>query len=164
MDEDCGKELLIAPPPEGDGMSHATSKYRYARRFRTAGERRTDMQEILFSAKRIDNGYTVCGYHVKDGVTGKHFIVAEGTMLHESDKVGEEGLLNFVAFEVDEDTISVTGDGWIPVEKRKAFCDSAEKCADGKCVGYGKSEMDDEPIEMCKRCKSYVGFEESEEE
>lgn len=41
MDEDCGKELLIAPPPEGDGMSHATSKYRYARRFRTAGERRT---------------------------------------------------------------------------------------------------------------------------
>ena len=122
------------------------------------------MQEILFSAKRIDNGYTVCGYHVKDGVTGKHFIVAEGSMLHESDKVGEEGLLNFVAFEVDEDTISVTGDGWIPVEKRKAFCDSAEKCADGKCVGYGKSEMDDEPIEMCKRCKSYVGFEESEEE
>lgn len=76
------------------------------------------MQEILFSAKRIDNGYTVCGYHVKDGVTGKHFIVAEGSMLHESDKVGEEGLLNFVAFEVDEDTISVTGDGWISVEER----------------------------------------------
>lgn len=118
MDEDRGKELLIAPPPEGDGMSHATSKYRYARRFRTAGERRTDMQEILFSAKRIDNGYTVCGYHVKDGVTGKHFIVAEGSMLHESDKVGEEGLLNFVAFEVDEDTISVTGDGWIQAEKQ----------------------------------------------
>lgn len=76
------------------------------------------MQEILFSAKRIDNGYTVYGYHIKDGVTGKHFIVAEGSMLHESDKVGEEGLLNFVAFEVDEDTISVTDDGWIPVEER----------------------------------------------
>ena len=76
------------------------------------------MQEILFSAKRIDNGQTVCGYHVKDGVTGKHFIVAEGSMLHESDKVGEEGLLNFVAFEVNEDTISVTGDGWIPVDER----------------------------------------------
>ena len=76
------------------------------------------MRDILFSAKRIDNGYTVCGYHVKDGVTGKHFIVAEGSMLHESDKVGEEGLLNFVAFEVDEDTISLTGDGWIPVDER----------------------------------------------
>ena len=51
-------------------------------------------------------------------MTGKHFIVAEGSMLHESDKVGEEGLLNFVAFEVNEDTISVTGDGWIPVDER----------------------------------------------
>lgn len=50
------------------------------------------------------------------------------------------------------------------VEKQKALCESSEKYADGKCVGYGKSEMDDEPIEMCKRCKSYVGFEESEEE
>ena len=50
------------------------------------------------------------------------------------------------------------------VDKQKVFCESAEKYADGKCVGYGKSEMDDEPIEMCKRCKSYVGFEESEEE
>ena len=49
------------------------------------------------------------------------------------------------------------------VEKQKVFCDSAEKCADGKCVGYGKSEMDDEPIEMCKQCKSYICFEESEE-
>lgn len=50
------------------------------------------------------------------------------------------------------------------VEKQKVFCESAEKYADGKCIGYGKSEMDDEPIELCKRCKSYVGFEESEEE
>lgn len=50
------------------------------------------------------------------------------------------------------------------VEKQKVFCESAEKYADGKCVGYGKSEMDDEPIGVCKRCKSYVGLEESEEE
>ena len=50
------------------------------------------------------------------------------------------------------------------VEKQKVFCDLAEKYSDGKCIGYGKSEMDDEPLEMCKRCKSYVGFEESEEE
>lgn len=50
------------------------------------------------------------------------------------------------------------------VEKQKVFCESAEKYADGKCIGYGKSEMDDEPIEMCKRCKLYIGFEESEEE
>lgn len=50
------------------------------------------------------------------------------------------------------------------VEKQKVFCDSAEKCADGKCVGYGKSEMDDEPCEICKRCKSYSGREELESE
>lgn len=49
------------------------------------------------------------------------------------------------------------------MERQKAFCESAEKYADGKCIGYGKSEMDDEPLEMCKRCKSYVGFEESED-
>ena len=47
-------------------------------------------------------------------------------------------------------------------QKPKKLCDSAEKYADGKCVGYGKSEMDDEPCEMCKRCNSYIGFEESE--
>ena len=39
------------------------------------------------------------------------------------------------------------------VEKQKALCESAEKHADGKYIGYGKSEMDDEPIEICKRCK-----------
>lgn len=50
------------------------------------------------------------------------------------------------------------------VEKQKVFCESAGKYADGKCIGYGKSEMDDEPCEMCKRCKLYAGFEESEEE
>lgn len=50
------------------------------------------------------------------------------------------------------------------MEKQKVFCESAEKYADGKCVGYEKSEMDDEPIEMCKRCESYNGFEESEGE
>lgn len=77
------------------------------------------MRDILFSAKRIDNGCWVSGYHIKDGVTGKHFIVAEGSLLHESDKVGEEGLLNFVAFEVDEDTISVNMDSeWTSVEER----------------------------------------------
>lgn len=52
------------------------------------------------------------------------------------------------------------------VEKHKAkvLCDSAEKYADGKCVGYGKSETDDEPCEMCKRCNLYIGYEELESE
>lgn len=48
------------------------------------------------------------------------------------------------------------------VEKQKVFCKSAEKYADGKCTGYGKSEMDDEPCEMCKGCNLYSGYEELE--
>ena len=59
--------------------------------------------------------------------------------------------------------IGTVGECREAVEKQKVFCESAEKYADGKCVGYGKSEMDDEPCEMCKWCKSYVGFEEGEE-
>ena len=49
-------------------------------------------------------------------------------------------------------------------QKQKALCDSAEKYSDGKCVGYGKSETDDEPCEMCKRCNLYTGHEELESE
>lgn len=97
------------------------------------------MREILFSAKRIDNGRWVCGYHIKDGVTGKHFIVADGSLLHESDKVGEEGLLNFVAFEVDEDTISVNMDSeWTSVEERlpEVDVDVEEIIEDDDCPEY----------------------------
>lgn len=133
------------------------------------------MQEILFSAKRIDNGYMVCGYHVKDGVTGKHFIVAEGSMLHESDKVGEEGLLNFVAFEVDEDTISVTGDGWIPVEKQKPMKPKIHKdrfsntynCPKCSYVLIHRDETGwfcGQHYKFCPECGQAIQWEESEEE
>ena len=97
------------------------------------------MREILFCGKRIDNGCWVSGYHIKDGVTGKHFIAAEGSLLHESDKVGEEGLLNFVAFEVDEDTISVNMDSqWTPVEDRlpEVDVDVEEIIEDDDCPEY----------------------------
>ena len=63
------------------------------------------MREILFKAKRIDNGEWVEGWLLKDGVTGQHFIHASGNSVNESDKVNEEGCLRFVAFEVDETTI-----------------------------------------------------------
>lgn len=114
------------------------------------------MQEILFSAKRIDNGYTVYGYHIKDGVTGKHFIVAEGSMLHESDKVGEEGLLNFVAFEVDEDTISVTDDGWIPAEERMPEKDGFVHCNDCPLVVDRKYHMCRANSHYDRRLKEWV--------
>jgi uncharacterized phage protein (TIGR01671 family) len=54
----------------------------------------------LFRGKRIDNGEYVIGNRIDDGVTGQVFIHAVGNSVNESDKVGEEGGLQFVAFEV----------------------------------------------------------------
>ena len=59
----------------------------------------------LFRAKRTDNGEWVEGNRIDDGVTGQVFIHAAGNTVNESDKVGEDGCLRFVAFEVDPTTI-----------------------------------------------------------
>jgi uncharacterized phage protein (TIGR01671 family) len=59
----------------------------------------------LFKAKRTDNGEWVIGNRIDDGVTGQVFIHAVGNSVNESDKVGEEGCLQFVAFEVAPATI-----------------------------------------------------------
>lgn len=59
----------------------------------------------LFKAKRTDNGEWVIGNRIDDGVTGQVFIHAVGNSVNESDKVGEEGCLQFVAFEVAPSTI-----------------------------------------------------------
>lgn len=59
----------------------------------------------LFRGKRIDNGERVVGNCIDDGVTGQVFIHAVGNSVNESDKVGEEGCLQFVAFEVAPSTI-----------------------------------------------------------
>lgn len=59
----------------------------------------------LFKAKRKDDGEWVIGNRIDDGVTGQVFIHAVGNSVNESDKVGEEGCLQFVAFEVAPSTI-----------------------------------------------------------
>lgn len=59
----------------------------------------------LFRGKRIDNGKWVIGNCIDDGVTGQVFIHTVGNSVNESDKVGEEGCLQFVAFEVAPATI-----------------------------------------------------------
>lgn len=59
----------------------------------------------LCRGKRIDNGEWVIGNRIDDGVTGQVFIHAVGNSVNESDKVGEDGCLQFVAFEVDPSTI-----------------------------------------------------------
>ena len=59
----------------------------------------------LFKAKRKDDGEWVFGNRIDDGVTGQVFIHTVGNSVNESDKVGEEGCLQFVAFEVAPATI-----------------------------------------------------------
>ena len=59
----------------------------------------------LYRAKRCDTGEWVEGNCINDGVTGQVFIHAAGNTVNESDKVGEDGCLRFVAFEVDPSTI-----------------------------------------------------------
>lgn len=63
------------------------------------------MREILFRAKRVDNREWVGGYFIKDDITGQTFIHAQGNSVNESQKIGEEGCLCFVAFEVDPETL-----------------------------------------------------------
>lgn len=60
---------------------------------------------FLSRGKRIDNGEWVIGNCIDDGVTGQVFIHTVGNSVNESDKVGEEGCLQFVAFEVAPATI-----------------------------------------------------------
>ena len=72
----------------------------------TERKRGMKMQDrYLFRGKRIDNGEWVVGNCIDDGVTGQVFIHAVGNSVNESDKVGEEGCLQFVAFEVAPSTI-----------------------------------------------------------
>lgn len=59
----------------------------------------------LFRGKRKDNGEWIIGNRIDDGVTGQVFIHADGNSVNESDKVGEEGCLKFLAFEIDPSTI-----------------------------------------------------------
>lgn len=60
---------------------------------------------ILFRGQRIDNKQWVMGCLLIDYVSGKYYIHAEGNGVNESDRVGEEGYLRFIAFEVDSKTI-----------------------------------------------------------
>lgn len=42
-------------------------------------------------------------------------------------------------------------------------CEHAEK-HNGKCLGYQKSEWNDEPTEQCERCEFYEGLKEGEQD
>ena len=63
------------------------------------------MREILFKAKRKDNGEWVEGCLIIDYVSGQYFIHQNGNSVNESPKIGEEGYLRFLAFEIDPNTL-----------------------------------------------------------
>lgn len=62
-------------------------------------------REILFKAKRKDNGEWAEGCLIIDYVSGQYFIHQNGNSVNESPKIGEEGCLRFLTFEIDSDTI-----------------------------------------------------------
>lgn len=62
------------------------------------------MREILFKAKK-DNGEWVEGCLIIDYVSGQYFIHQNGNSVNESPKIGEEGCLRFLAFEIDPNTL-----------------------------------------------------------
>lgn len=97
----------------------------------------------LFRGKRIDNGEWVIGNCIDDGVTGQVFIHTVGNSVNESDKVGEEGCLQFVAFEVAPATIcQCTGlkdkNGNLIWENDIVFVSDADGCSGQMDTGVGK--------------------------
>ena len=68
-------------------------------------------REILFKAKRKNwrelpkEEWWVEGYVIPDEITGQFFIHARWNSVNESYKIGEEGYLRFVAYEVDSETL-----------------------------------------------------------
>ena len=58
-----------------------------------------------YRAKRIDNNEWVYGMPILCGVSGRCFMFPDGDMVLESDRVGEEGCLRLVTFEVDPATV-----------------------------------------------------------
>lgn len=57
------------------------------------------------------------------------------------------------------DALSVIEQMEQEIERLKAHkpdCDHAEHDSGG-CLGYGRNEQDDEPIDACKKCEKYTG-------
>lgn len=63
------------------------------------------MRDILFRGKREDTGKWIKGYLLGDEITGEYFIHASGCSVNESNRVGEDGVLHFVAFKVIPKTV-----------------------------------------------------------
>lgn len=63
------------------------------------------MREIKFRGQRVDTKQWVYGNLIECGATGKKYIFPCGSDANESDKVGYDGCLMLVTFEVIEETV-----------------------------------------------------------
>ncbi len=63
------------------------------------------MREIEFRGKRIDNNEWIYGYLIVDEISDKYYIFSKGNCCNETDKIGEEGVLHILTFEVIPETI-----------------------------------------------------------
>jgi uncharacterized phage protein (TIGR01671 family) len=63
------------------------------------------MREIKFRGKRVDNGEWVYGHLIYCGITGKTYIFPKDSDANESEKIGQEGCLYIVTFEVIPETV-----------------------------------------------------------
>ena len=63
------------------------------------------MREIEFRGKSLLNNAWIVGYLIIDDISDKYYILPNGNSCNESDKIGEEGLLHILTFEVEKETI-----------------------------------------------------------
>jgi uncharacterized phage protein (TIGR01671 family) len=63
------------------------------------------MREYKFKGKRVDNGEWVYGHLIYCGITGKTYIFPKDSDANESEKIGQEGCLYIVTFEVIPETV-----------------------------------------------------------
>jgi uncharacterized phage protein (TIGR01671 family) len=63
------------------------------------------MREYKFRGKSVDNGEWVYGHLIYCGITGKTYIFPKDSDANESEKIGQEGCLYIVTFEVIPETI-----------------------------------------------------------
>jgi uncharacterized phage protein (TIGR01671 family) len=62
-------------------------------------------REIKFRGQRVDTKEWVYGYLIECGITGESYIFPIGNDVNESERVGEEGCLRIVTYEVIPETV-----------------------------------------------------------
>lgn len=122
-------------------------------------ERKRMGERHLYRAKRKDNGEWVAGCLLIDYITGQYFIHACGNSVNESDKIGEEGCLRFVAFEVDPATLCQCT-GYKGIWENDIFQFDGERYmivfSDASLTWNAESIFSPESIELGEFCPSEI--------